>query len=114
MVGWPGPSVAASPIVTSRSGSAYGSGSKRTALTTLKAAVLTPTPNAIVSIAVAVKPGLRASVRNPNRTSWRNISRLLREFLPDPTILNSLYYTALRGENRSRLQARLELLQWTA
>src|SRR5687768_5759129 len=43
--------------IASRSGSSYGSGRSRIALTTLKIAVLEPMPSASVMIAVAAKPG---------------------------------------------------------
>ena len=42
---------------TSRSGSGYGSGCSSTPLTTLKIAVVAPTPSASVSTATIVKPG---------------------------------------------------------
>jgi len=49
--------------VTIRSAAGYGSGRRRTALTTLKTAVLAPIPTAMMPMASAVKPGLRSSVR---------------------------------------------------
>ena len=52
-----------SPMSTSRSGSAYGSGRSSTAFRTLKIAVLAPIPSASVSSATAVKPGARSSRR---------------------------------------------------
>ena len=57
------PSGRVSLILTSRSGSRYGSGRSRTAFTTLKIAVLAPMPSARVSTAIAVNPGERASCR---------------------------------------------------
>ena len=52
-----------SQIRTSWSGSANGSGLSITALTTLKMAVLAPTPSASVRAATAVNPGLLRSAR---------------------------------------------------
>jgi hypothetical protein len=49
--------------MTSRSGSAYGSGRSSSAFATLKMAVLAPTPIASDSTAARVKPGLRAKAR---------------------------------------------------
>src|SRR5215469_309645 len=57
-------------IHTKRSGSRPGSGLRRTALTTLKIAVLPPIPRASAAVASAVTPGLRASIRKPKRMSW--------------------------------------------
>ena len=50
-------------VSTTRSGSAKGSGSSSTPLTTLKIDVLAPIPSAIVKMATNVKPGLRRSER---------------------------------------------------
>src|SRR6266566_1722579 len=55
--------------MTSRSGSLYGRGRNRTALVTLKMAVLAPTPRAMVSAAVSAKIGLLRSVRPANASS---------------------------------------------
>src|SRR6266566_3839973 len=55
--------------MTSRSGSLYGRGRNRTALVTLKMAVLAPTPRAMVSAAVSAKIGLFRSVRPANASS---------------------------------------------
>src|SRR5215469_13459561 len=57
-------------IHTRRSGSRPGSGLRRTALTTLKIAVLPPMPRARAIVASAVTPGLRASIRRPRRRSF--------------------------------------------
>ena len=54
---------------TSRSGCGKGRGFKRTALTTLKMAVLAPIPTASTMTAAAVKPGLLARPRRPWRMS---------------------------------------------
>jgi len=43
----------------------------RTALTTLKIAVLAPIPRARARTATKVRPRLRKSIRRPKRTSWR-------------------------------------------
>ena len=50
-------------IRTSRPGSWYGNGRSNTVLTTLKIAVVAPMPSAMVTIAVAAKPGLLRRVR---------------------------------------------------
>jgi hypothetical protein len=50
---------------TTRSAPGYGSGRRSTALTTLKIAVVAPTPSAIVSSATAVNDGAAASARTP-------------------------------------------------
>ena len=49
---------------TRRAESLYGSGLIRTLCTTLKIAVLAPTPSASVSTTTIVKPGARRSVRS--------------------------------------------------
>ena len=59
--------------MTSRSGSLYGRARNRTALVTLKMAVLAPTPRAIVSAAVNAKIGLFRSVRPANARSRKGI-----------------------------------------
>jgi hypothetical protein len=56
---------------TRRSGSVNGSGRSITALTTLKMAVVAPTPSASVRAAMAVKPGLFRRARAAYRRSWR-------------------------------------------
>src|SRR5438552_4262632 len=56
-------------IQTSPSGLETGRGLSRTALTTLKIVVLPPMPSAKAITASAVTPGLRASMRKPNRMS---------------------------------------------
>src|SRR4030095_4169588 len=56
---------------TRRSGSVNGSGRSITALTTLKMAVVAPTPNASVRAPMAVKPGLLLSAPAAYRRSWR-------------------------------------------
>src|SRR5215510_3906163 len=43
----------------------------RTALTTLKIAVLAPIPRAGARTATKVRPRVRKSIRRPKRTSWR-------------------------------------------
>src|SRR5439155_7684992 len=57
-------------IRTSRSGSRYGSGRSKTALTTLKIAVFAPMPSASVSTATAVKPGFFSNWRKANLRSF--------------------------------------------
>src|SRR5439155_19875750 len=59
---------------TSRSGFLYGSGCRRTALATLKMAVLAPIPSAIVRTDASVDTGLRRRARAANARS-RNIVR---------------------------------------
>src|SRR4029077_19035278 len=54
---------------TRRSGFLYGSGRRRTALVTLKIAVLAPIPRAMVRMAVAAKTGLLRRVRSAYRMS---------------------------------------------
>src|SRR5262249_38146798 len=54
---------------TSRSGSRYGGGSRRTTLTTVKMALVPPMPSASVSAQAAVKPGALAIRRSAKRTS---------------------------------------------
>ena len=54
---------------TSRSGSANGSGLRRTAFTTLKIAVLAPIPNASVINVASVNTGVRARRRAACRRS---------------------------------------------
>jgi hypothetical protein len=51
--------------IISRSGSGNGRGLRRTALTTLKIAVVAPIPSASATTATTAKPGLLASVRMP-------------------------------------------------
>jgi hypothetical protein len=46
-----------------RSGSSSGSGCNKTALTTLKIALLAPMPRASVNTATNVKPGVFSSIR---------------------------------------------------
>ena len=58
----------------SRSGSAYGRGLRRTALTTLKIAVFAPTPSARAATATSVNPGRATSVRKPYLMSCSNPS----------------------------------------
>jgi hypothetical protein len=60
--------------ITSRSALAYGSGWSSTALTTLKIAVLTPTPNASVNSAVAANAGFLRSDRAAKPTSLTKCS----------------------------------------
>ena len=62
-----------SQMRTSRSGSAKGSGRNITALTTLKIAVLAPTPSASVTAATRVKPGLFRSARPAYRRSCKRV-----------------------------------------
>ncbi len=50
--------------MTRRSGSAYGSGRRRTPATKLKTVVLAPMPSARARIAAAVVPGCRRQVRS--------------------------------------------------
>ena len=47
------------PTLISRSGSGYGSGSRRTVFTTVNTAVLAPMPSASASVASAVKVQFR-------------------------------------------------------
>ncbi len=61
-------------ILTSRSGSSYGSGRNTTASTTVKTAEFAPTPRASVSTATAVKAGFLASIRHANDTLRHNSS----------------------------------------
>ena len=49
--------------MTSRSGSAYGSGRSSTPFTTVKIVVVAPIPSASVATATAVNPGVRRSAR---------------------------------------------------
>jgi hypothetical protein len=58
-----------SQTVLSPPGSGNGSGLSSTPRTTLKTAVVAPTPRASVSSVVAAKPGLRPSERRPKRRS---------------------------------------------
>ena len=51
--------------ITRRSAAVKGSGCSRTALTTLKIAVLAPMPSASVRTAMALKPGFLDSMRAP-------------------------------------------------
>ena len=55
--------------MNSRSASAYGSCRMRTALTTLKTAVVPPMPSASEMTTVAVKPGFRRAMRAAMRKS---------------------------------------------
>src|SRR5262249_45312993 len=50
---------------TSSSGFRYGSGLRRTALTTLKIAVVAPIPSVIQMMAATVKPGFERNMRKP-------------------------------------------------
>src|SRR5262245_62567199 len=50
---------------TNLSGPAYGNGRSSSAFTTLKMAVLAPTPKASVTTAIKVKPGFLANMRAP-------------------------------------------------
>src|SRR5215831_8540090 len=60
-----------SEIQTSRSGSGYGRGRRKTAFTTLKIAVLAPTPKARANIAMGVLLPLRSIVLRACLTiSW--------------------------------------------
>ncbi len=52
-----------------RCGSRNGSGRSSVAFTTLKIAVVAPTPTANVTMAIAVKPQFARSMRNVKRTS---------------------------------------------
>jgi hypothetical protein len=56
-------------MIASRSASPYGSGLRRTALTTLKIAVLAPMPSARVMIAVSANAGFLRSVLAPSARS---------------------------------------------
>ena len=58
-------------ISTRCSGSAYGSGVRSTALTTLKIAEVAPMPRASVKRAATAKPGLFHSLRTAPLTSCR-------------------------------------------
>jgi hypothetical protein len=63
----------------SRSGSGYGSGLRRSALTTLKIAVVAPMPIASDSTMTKVKPGVRRKVRSAYWIScWRSLIARLR------------------------------------
>src|ERR1700681_2330738 len=54
---------------TTRAGSRYGSGRRRTPLTTLKIAAFAPMPSASVTRATTVRPGRFASLRKAKETS---------------------------------------------
>src|ERR1051326_8476762 len=83
-------------IQTRRSGSATGRGRSRTAFTTLNTAVLPPMPSASAMTASAVAPGLRMSMRRPNRTSWSMVlSRVYRSIFPQ-----GLHGIEMRGAAR--------------
>ena len=71
---------------TSRPGSRYGSGLRRTALTTLKIAVVAPMPRASVIRAVAVKAGALRSERTASAKSAKGgaSGHLDAESVPDP------------------------------
>jgi len=56
-------------MLTSCSGCEYGKGCNNVASTTLKIAVVAPMPNAIVKMAMAVKPGDLRSMRTAKRMS---------------------------------------------
>ena len=60
---------------TSLSACGYGSGRISTACTTLKTAVVAPTPSASVNVAVIVMIGVRRRLRQACRTSWRSIEK---------------------------------------
>src|SRR5579862_1564074 len=55
---------------SSREGSATASGRRNSALISVKMAVLAPTPQASVSTATTVNPGLLSRVRTANRICW--------------------------------------------
>ena len=59
---------------TRASGCGYGRGLIRTALRTLKTAVVAPIPRASVATAAMVKPGVLRNVRMVNRRSRSNRS----------------------------------------
>src|SRR6185312_14227908 len=59
---------------TSRSGEWKGSGSSKTAFTTLNKAVLAPIASAKVTTAIQVKAGFLTNIRNPNRKSCSRAS----------------------------------------
>src|SRR5262245_32422045 len=63
-----------SHTITSRSGPGYGSGRSTTRSSTVKIAVVAPTPSARATSAAMVKPGARRSCRQPNRRSCRRVS----------------------------------------
>src|SRR5262249_11947835 len=65
---------------SSRPGSPYGSGCKRTAFTTLKIAEFAPMPSASVSTATVANPKFLRSSRAANRTSCRSAD--IRAVLP--------------------------------
>jgi hypothetical protein len=58
---------------TSRSGSGYGSGFRRSAFTTLKIAVLAPMPMASEATITSVNAGLRFKVRSAYRKSCMKV-----------------------------------------
>jgi hypothetical protein len=63
-----------SQTITSRSGSANGSGRSSTALTTEKIAELAPMPKASATTATSVKPGFFKSIRTPYLMSCQSVS----------------------------------------
>src|SRR5947207_8307029 len=86
-----------SHVVTSRSGSRYGSGRNTTRSSSVNTAVVAPTPSASASTADAVKPGLRRNRRQPKRMSCRSwsISRFSRRLRADRWQVDSMEREAL-------------------
>src|SRR6266446_5044121 len=63
-------------MLTSCSDCGYGNGSSSVASTTVKIAVVAPMPKAMVSTAIAVKPGDFRNMRTPKRRSCQSSSNI--------------------------------------
>src|SRR5579883_1008229 len=84
-----------------RSGSGYGSGCKRTLLTTVKMAVFAPMPRASAATATVVKPGFARSILAAYRRSATSVSM---ERLTKPNGVK-LHFLARRYNRSMRIAA---------
>ena len=85
-------------MIANRSGFEYGSGRSRTALTTLKIAVLAPIPTAIVTMAVNRKPGDLRSDRAAKAKSFTRLEYRYASELPNPPAVAVLAYKSINSE----------------
>src|SRR5688572_7396498 len=102
---------------TTLSGSGYGSGFSRTALTTEKIAVLAPMPNARAATAAAVNTRFCRNIRNVCLRSCRNSSTSPsgQRIHHDPLQLDTVSYDLVGGDDqsaRSALIASVRLARW--
>jgi hypothetical protein len=70
---------------TRRSLAGNGNGSKTTAFTTVKIAVLAPMPSASVAMAMTAKDGCFTKLRSANLTSWNKDSMVAAIAIRAPT-----------------------------